>query len=170
MEDVEKVRLGEIAHHLFQAVGRGAVRKSVEGDCPPGCHLWFAASSHGKAPLPPELLLTMFPGARLEKWLPMEPPLKKSEASVMEAVEGYLGDSQEVTVSLRELAVRARCSWNTVLRRLEEPRVPEELRGRGIEAEGPDRKSAEGIVRVSRSTRSSESLQLPIKGANKNLK
>jgi len=85
-QEVEQVRLGEIAHHLFQAVGRGAVRKSVEGGCPPGCHLWIALSSHGKAPIPVELLLTTFPGSRLEKWLPVEPPLKKNEASVVEAV------------------------------------------------------------------------------------
>jgi hypothetical protein len=49
-DKVDRMRLGEIAHHLFQAVGRGAIRKSFERDCPPGCHLWIAVSSVGKAP------------------------------------------------------------------------------------------------------------------------
>lgn len=48
--------------------------------------------------------------------------------------------------------------------------MPEELRTRGIAAEGPDRKSAKGAVRVSRPTQSADSLQLPIKGPNKSLK
>jgi hypothetical protein len=54
--------------------------------------------------------------------------------------------------------------------RLEEPRVREELRTRGIEVVGPDRKSPKGEVRVSRARTSPGSLQLPIKGSNKNLK
>ncbi len=169
-QDVERVRLGEISHHLFQAVGRGAVRKSVEGDCPVGCHLWIVTSSLGKAPVPLDLLETLFPQARLEKWLPVKAPLKQSEAAVVDAVEGYLADKNETTISLREIADQAGYSWNTVMRRLKEQKVVEELRRREIRADKPDRNSAKGVVRLSRPTHSLNSLQLPIKGSNKNLK
>jgi hypothetical protein len=121
--EVEKVRRGEIAHHLFQAVGRGSVRKSVEGDCPPGCHLWIALSSYGKAPISPELLQATFPEARLENWVPVKPKLKKSEAAVVEAVQVCLGDEQEVAAGLADIGAQAECSWNTVLRRIEEQNV-----------------------------------------------
>ena len=68
---------------------------------------------------------------------------------MVEAVAICLGDEEEVSVSLEDIGDQAECSWNTVLRRLEEQKVIEELRGRGIEAEGPDRKSPKGMVRVS---------------------
>jgi hypothetical protein len=147
---VEKLRLGEVGHHLFQAVGRGAVRKSVGGDCPPGCHLWIATSSLGAAPIPSELLKTIFPDCRLEIWDPVAQPLKKSEVAFVAAVETCLGRNNEVAVTLENIANEAECSWNTALRRFEEQRVVEELRRRGIEAAGPDRKSPKGMLIVSR--------------------
>jgi hypothetical protein len=81
----------------------------------------------------------------------VKPKLKKSEAAVVEAVEVCLGGEEEVAVSLAEIGARAACSWNTVLRRVEEQKVVEELQRRGIEITGPDRKSEKGMLRVSRS-------------------
>ena len=41
------VRISEIANEIFQAAGRGAVRRSVNGDVPDGCNLWIVYSSLG---------------------------------------------------------------------------------------------------------------------------
>jgi hypothetical protein len=139
--EVERLRRGEVGHHLFQAVGRGAIRKSVGGDCPAGCHLWIATSSLGAPPIQPELLKTIFPDSRLESWQPLPQQLKKSEVAFVAAVETCLKDKDEVTVTVEDIGDQAGCSWNRVLRRFEEQRAVEELRRRGIAVGGPDRKS-----------------------------
>ena len=54
-------------------------------------------------------------------------------------------------VSLADIGAQAKCSWNTVLRRIEEQNVIEELQRRGIKVTGPDRKSDKGVLLVSRS-------------------
>jgi hypothetical protein len=148
--EVDRVRLGEIAHHLFQAVGRGAIRKSFERDCPPGCHLWIAVSSGGKAPIEAELLNGTFPGARWQPWTPVKSALKKSQAAVVNAIEAQLADNEQVTVTVGEIANHSGYSWNTVVRRLKEKRVNDELRDRAIEAKAPDQISSKGAVRLAR--------------------
>ena len=52
--------------------------------------------------------------------------------------------------ALRTSANTPHVQWNAVLRRFEEQKVIEELRRRGIEAAGPDRKSDKGMVHVFR--------------------
>ncbi|CDX62378.1 hypothetical protein MPL1032_60032 [Mesorhizobium plurifarium] len=37
--EIDAFHRSEIAHHLFQAAGRGAIRKAVDGDVPIGCRL-----------------------------------------------------------------------------------------------------------------------------------
>jgi hypothetical protein len=74
--DVEAVRKSEIAHEIFQAVGRGAVRKAINGDCPEGCNLWIIYSKSGRRPIPQSLLKLTFPKATVYDWEPSPPPLK----------------------------------------------------------------------------------------------
>ena len=73
---VEALRKGEIAHHLFQAVGRGAVRKAVDGDVPPGCMLWVVFSTFGNMGMPQQVLRDCFPGATIKKWQPFGAQLR----------------------------------------------------------------------------------------------
>jgi hypothetical protein len=68
----------------------------------------------------------------------------------VDAIEAHLADNEQVTVTVGEIATHAGCSWNTVVRRLKEQRVNEELRGRAIEAKTPDQVSPKGAVRLSR--------------------
>jgi hypothetical protein len=49
-EQYKQTDLGEVAHNLYQAVSRSNIRFCVEGDCPPGCHVWIMYSTHGVIP------------------------------------------------------------------------------------------------------------------------
>jgi hypothetical protein len=69
-QKVEEVRQSEILHTLFQGVGRSAVRKTVNGDVPEGCHLWLIASPRGHMHFPRERLPEWFPGSHVEDWDP----------------------------------------------------------------------------------------------------
>lgn len=77
-EEFEATRLGEVKHHLFQAVGRGAVRRCVDGDVPEGCKLWVIYSTHGRMQIPRTLLGEVFPGATVEAWEPFGVRLRTS--------------------------------------------------------------------------------------------
>ena len=70
-EEVEALRQGEIAHHLFQGVGRGAVRKTINGDVPEGCTLWVVFSTVGNMAIKQRVLETCFPGATIRTWKPL---------------------------------------------------------------------------------------------------
>lgn len=70
-DDFNAVRLGEIAHNIFQAACRGMIRYAENGNCPTDCHLYVIASSHSKAGVSRELLADIFPGATVEDWLPI---------------------------------------------------------------------------------------------------
>ena len=65
-KDLERTRVGEIAHHLLQAVGRGGIRRMKDGDCPEGCtlHAIFSAKDVN----PNALFGWTFPGAKVEPW------------------------------------------------------------------------------------------------------
>jgi hypothetical protein len=69
-DDLWKVRIGEISHHIFQAAGRGSIRKTVNGGCPEGCHLYMIFSTQKPYGFPKEELLTIFPDAELGNWYP----------------------------------------------------------------------------------------------------
>ena len=73
---IETVRQSEIAHELFQAVSRSAVRKTVEGDCPAHCQVWIACSTTHQLGFPRSLFATTFPGAAIVEWEPLAPKLR----------------------------------------------------------------------------------------------
>lgn len=72
--DFESVRLGEIAHHVFQAANRGRCRKSVEDRCPDDCHLYAVFSTIKGVGVPNALLERVFPGASVVDWHPIFSP------------------------------------------------------------------------------------------------
>jgi hypothetical protein len=136
-EDVEQFHLGEIAHHLFQAVGRGAIRKAKDGDVPEGCTLDIIFSTKGNASqsVPPDILTMTFPGARILAWNPVPPPLRASQKKLVEALaERAKPDGTPIT--LRELADASGLSEiGTVSKNLTKSRVQAEVRQRGIRLE-----------------------------------
>src|SRR5262249_31609937 len=70
-DDFNRTRLGEVAHHILQAANRGMARKSIEGSCPPGCHLYTIFSSHKGVGIPAALVGRVFPDADIVAWSPV---------------------------------------------------------------------------------------------------
>jgi hypothetical protein len=129
---IHELRLGEAAHHLFQAVGRGAVRRCVGNDVPEGCRLWCIFSSAGRMGVPRELLGRVFPGAQVEPWEPFGVQLRSARSQSENRVRFYeelkrrLGDRGEVSFERRNLtgfspamALRFLTVDETIARKLE---------------------------------------------------
>jgi hypothetical protein len=70
-QDHQSIRLGKIAHNIFQASCRGYVRKSVDDACPPDCHLYIIFSTHKATGIPQTLPTDIFPGAAIQTWSPI---------------------------------------------------------------------------------------------------
>ena len=66
-DDFLQTRYGEVAQHILQAATR--VRKSVNGGCYPGCHLYAIFSARKSVGIPKELLSRGIPRMpRLSDW------------------------------------------------------------------------------------------------------
>lgn len=89
-DDTAEVRLGEHSHLILQALCRGAVRRCVDGGCPP-THTYIIASRGSGIP---QSLADIFPGARVVPWRPVPKALK---GKVAEAVECKRGSVSTVT-------------------------------------------------------------------------
>ena len=70
-EEYQETRLGEVKHHILQAACRGAIRNSIKGKCPEGCHLYVIFSSHHRTGIPREVLDEIFPQATVQDWRPV---------------------------------------------------------------------------------------------------
>jgi hypothetical protein len=136
-DDIAQFHLGEIAHHLFQAAGRGAIRKAEGGDVPEGCTLdiVFSAKGNGSQAVTPEILSMTFPGAQIERWDPLPPPLRVGQKKLFQAlVERATPAGAPVTLS--ELAAASGyAEIGTVSKNLRKPAVMQELVRRGIRLE-----------------------------------
>ena len=102
--DFTAVRLGEIAHNLFQGACRGNVRKSVGSGCPQGCHLYIIISTKGGTGIPRDLLGQVFPGARIEDWKPVL-RLKGNAKKLFDLMDGA-GEMISKQELLRELGFK----------------------------------------------------------------
>jgi hypothetical protein len=156
--EVAKLRLGTIETHLLQAVGRSAVRKMIDGDVPEGCDLWIVFSSWatGKGGVSPQILCDTFPGTKLCRWQPLPEKLRKGAKRVVIAAEAALGQYEQVTVGLRELADEAELTWAPTQAHLRSPVVLRELCRRGISVEGPRPISQRGVVTLRRGCQQKE--------------
>jgi hypothetical protein len=100
--EVRKAHLGEIAHNVFQAIGRGHVRR-MEGDqCPKGCTVWAIFFTGGTMGIPRPLLSKCFPGATVKTWRPvakLRDARNKTDAreAFVRALMLLLGERAEVT-------------------------------------------------------------------------
>ncbi len=141
-DQLEALRLGEIAHHLFQGVGRGAVRKSVGGDVPMGCKLWCIFSTAGKMGIPRGLLRTVFPEAQVKSWEPFGVQLRTSKLktdnrpSFVEMLLRRMGNGEKASFELRDL--EDAFSRQMARRFLNDPEVSRALESRGIVIEAQE--------------------------------
>lgn len=99
--DFQKTRFGEIAHNIFQAACRGEARKTENGDCPVGCHLYLIFSTDKKRGFPKEGLNRIFPKAPVIDWLPIW-ELKGNNLKVVEAIKKVV-DDQIKRISIDDL-------------------------------------------------------------------
>ena len=86
-KDLKAMRITEISHHTRQAVGRGATRKTINGGCPEGCHLYTIFSTRGRGGFHTKELLTIFPDATLVDWKPKGESERRLTGKVLKAVE-----------------------------------------------------------------------------------
>jgi hypothetical protein len=93
-DDMRQTRIGEISHHIFQAAGRGSIRRTVDGGCPKGCTLYAIFSTHKATGFPKEQLLTIFPEAKLLDWSPEEEAETRLTGRVLEAFDLVSGAVQ----------------------------------------------------------------------------
>lgn len=145
------VERGETAHHIWQAAGRGALRKTIDGDCPPGCRVDIIDGTKDL----PALVRDLFPGASVKQWRPMR-PLTPRQARIMREIArvqaeaeaamdlvddegrvypelGYALDGPPVGVlCMDDLTNLPDVSRATVFRFFEDPRVGREFARRGI--------------------------------------
>lgn len=84
-EAIKTFHKGEMAHHVFQGVGRGASRKALNGDVPPGCKLDIIfPMKAGKNSVDWSILQKAFPGAEITDWTPVSnEPLKTNEQKLI---------------------------------------------------------------------------------------
>ena len=137
-EEINDLRMGEIAHHLFQGVGRGAVRKAVDGDVPAGCVLWIVFSTYKHTMwVPPDVLSHVFPGATVETWEPLGVELKGGNLKsndrplLVEKLMARLGDQETVRFEVRDLE-DSELSYQWAARLMKDPAVRQAIATRGV--------------------------------------
>jgi hypothetical protein len=88
---LEEVIVGEHRHLILQALCRGAVRKSIGGDCAP-CNAYVIASTRSGIK---EALPSIFPQCRVVPWQPVKRALKGKIKAAAEYVIQHLEDTPE---------------------------------------------------------------------------
>ncbi|AUX77820.1 DEAD/DEAH box helicase family protein [Sinorhizobium fredii] len=131
--DIDAFHAGEVAHHLFQAVGRGALRKVHGDDCPKGCQLdvIFAECK----PIDRDLLRATFPDAKIDPWWPLGETLIPTEQRLVDELERIAPDrvgGLPGWVKQRQLAEAVGIDARNIIEALNRPRVVQELARRGI--------------------------------------
>lgn len=98
-DDTARVRLGEHCHLILQALCRGAVRRCVDGGCPP-THTYIIASRESGIQ---EALTGIFPGARVVPWRPIPKALKGKVAEALDYITTRLAANSADHVTFREV-------------------------------------------------------------------
>jgi hypothetical protein len=132
---VDRFHRSEIAHHLFQGVGRGAVRKAVGGDVPDGCRLdiVFGTKGNGASVSVDQAVLRMaFPEARVVDWHPLPVKLSANEIALVEELQKSAKGPSGIQVALKDLAASVGIAPNNIWLALKRPHVEAELAHRGI--------------------------------------
>ncbi len=95
-EDFHRIRFGEITHNILQAACRGAVRKSVDSDCPEGCNLYIITPLDSKRGMTVDGIKTVFPESPVVEWFEKELTGKAKEAFDFIMSTGDIVTSSEV--------------------------------------------------------------------------
>lgn len=98
-DDFQRTRFGEIAHNIFQAACRGTVRKTVDGDCPSGCHLYLIFSTDKKRGFSRAGLERIFPKAPIIDWQPIQKELTGKAKEAFDLIQNALLSVDKVTSS-----------------------------------------------------------------------
>jgi hypothetical protein len=119
-DDFRATRIGEISHHIFQAAGRGAIRKTESGGCPQGCDLYTVFSTHKVTGFPKEQLLTIFPDADLVDWSPdgqkVEKRLTGNLRKTVETIKSAIDLGGRITTAeVREIVGMDRRNFNSLI-------------------------------------------------------
>ncbi|MEI9403546.1 hypothetical protein [Mesorhizobium argentiipisi] len=134
--EIDAFHRSEIAHHLFQAAGRGAIRKAVDGDVPIGCRLdvIFATKGNGASvSVDEDILQKAFPGAQIVDWRPLPVELSINEAALVRILRNIAEKRpQGKGVKIKELAVAVGIAPVNVWQALERPHVKAALTREGI--------------------------------------
>ena len=107
--DFKQFHLGEVAHHLFQATGRGAFRKcTAEGDVPAGTTLdvIFSTKANRHLTVPSGILSHTFPRAHIENWEPLPPTLTTKQQRLVQTLRERASE-EGIEVTLKELSEAA---------------------------------------------------------------
>jgi hypothetical protein len=136
IEALEAMRNGEIDHHVLQAVSRGATRRTVDGDVPPGCRLTCLFSSRGSKGVDPKRLARLFPGATLVKSETPRTANSRGDANRLTcvmALMGLLGGETRVSFETKELLSEVPFERMTAQRFARDPKIKALLAEHGVE-------------------------------------
>ncbi len=150
--DYKDTDLGEVMSNLYQGVSRTAIRFCVDGDCPPGCHLWVIYKTGKGGGLPRGLLERTFPEANVVEWVSeawerrqakrlkrsakkreekeaQEKPLSGKIASLFEVLANAPGKTLQKKEIMKRLGYQQQQHLN---RDLKDPRLQAKLKERGV--------------------------------------
>lgn len=126
--DYQAVRLGEIAHNVFQAACRGAVRKAVGNGCPEGCHLWTIIPIKKGTGITEDFLTSVFPDADVVNWLPALPNLSQKQTKVITELVRLKGK----TTKKQDLANKLELKATNLMRDINNDKIQVHLKLKGI--------------------------------------
>lgn len=134
IDALEAMRNGEIDHHILQAVSRGATRRTVDGDVPPGCTLTCLFSSLGVKGVQPQRLGKLFPRATLMTSEAVRSSRGDANRRLLvRALMRRIGRDLRVTFYTEELLETVPFSRITAQRLARNPKVTEMLAEYGVE-------------------------------------
>ncbi|MBB3608198.1 PriCT-2 domain-containing protein [Rhizobium sp. BK602] len=134
--DLHNVRVGEIAHNIFQAACRGQVRVAQGGDCPEGCHLWIIFPNDRKKGFSQNHLARVFPRAEIIDWEPFGKQLTGKAKQAFEFIQSvFAGPTIELKASavMEHLGMQKSDFYKLMVR----PDVKAALETEGIELVKP---------------------------------
>ncbi|WP_198032226.1 DEAD/DEAH box helicase family protein [Mesorhizobium sp. LNHC252B00] len=132
---IDDFHKSEIAHHVFQAVGRGAVRKAIGGDVPEGCRLDVVFSTRGNGasvPIGRDILRKAFPKAQILDWHPLPIVLSSNELALVKELRKIAASPLGGKAPYKELARAVGIAAVNIWKTLERPHVRLELAKAGI--------------------------------------
>lgn len=100
-DDCRVVEVGEHAHHILQALCRGAVRGCKDGVCSPADAYVIASKASGI----PSALPGIFPGATVKEWKGhVARPLSGLDSKALEHIRGAIAANPEAPVKFADVA------------------------------------------------------------------